>query len=168
MLKHNFTINYYFFTLLALMVFVSAPYISYSETAKKSKDPIVITSQSLVADKKKNMITFKGSVVAKTKDMTITSDRMEVTYTNNHKIDKINAIGNVVVSSGEGKIYSNKATYYNQNEKVIFKGDPKAVDGDNVITGNKITYYLKDERVEVEGSKVFLKENVDSLAQPGH
>jgi lipopolysaccharide export system protein LptA len=93
---------------------------------------------------------------------------MEVNYNNNHKIDKIDAIGNVIVESGEGKIYSQKATYFNQGEKVIFTGNPKAVDGDNVITGNKITYYLKDEKVEVEGSKVYLKENVDSIAQPGN
>lgn len=148
------------------MVLCLIPYSSYSETPKKSKEPIVITSNSLVADKKKNIITFKGSVVAKTKDMTINSDKMEVSYSDNHKIEKINAIGNVVVNSGEGKIFSEKATYYNSGEKVIFTGNPKAVDGDNVITGNKITYYLKDERVEVEDSKVYLKENVDSLAQP--
>jgi lipopolysaccharide export system protein LptA len=164
MLKHNCITKCYFCTLLVFFLFVIF-LSSQTEAEEKSKEPIVVTSDSLIADKRKNLITFKGSVVAKTKDMTINSDRMQVTYDNKQRIDQIKAIGNVIVESGDGKIYSQEATYFNKGEKVVFTGDPRAVDGENVITGNKITYYLKDERVEVEGSKVYLKENVEGITQ---
>ena len=168
MLKHNCTTKGYIFFSAFIFSALLLNSLVYGQPADKSKDPIVITSNSLVADKKKSLIVFKGSVVAKTKDMIINSDTMEVTYTSDNKIDTITAKGNVVVESGDGKIYSEKAKYLSKGEKVIFTGNPKAIDGDNVITGNKITYYVKDEKVEVEGSKVFLKENVDSIAQPGN
>ena len=49
---------------------------------KKEKPPIVITSQSLTADNKENIAIFEGSVVAKTEDLTIYSDKMTVFYNN--------------------------------------------------------------------------------------
>jgi lipopolysaccharide export system protein LptA len=40
-------------------------------------------------------------------------------------------------------------------EKIIFTGEPKAVEGENVVTGKKMTYLMNEDRFLVEGSKVF-------------
>jgi lipopolysaccharide export system protein LptA len=53
-------------------------------------------------------------------------------------------------------ITSREATYYAKGEKVIFTGDPKAVEDGNVMTGKKMTYLMNEDRFLVDDSKVFL------------
>jgi lipopolysaccharide export system protein LptA len=58
-------------------------------------------------------------------------------------------------------LFSKEAVYLDNEEKIIFSGNPKAVEGDNVITGEKIIFFIKDERAVVEGSRVILKNKKD-------
>ncbi|HCC68704.1 MAG TPA: lipopolysaccharide transport periplasmic protein LptA [Nitrospiraceae bacterium] len=128
------------------------------EQPKAEKKPIIITSTTLTADNKTNTAIFEGSVVAKTEDITIYSDKM-IVYSDNtrNKITKIEAYGNVRAHKKERAIFSEKATYYEEDEKIVFTGEPKAVEGENVITGTKITYFINDDRAIVEDSRAFLK-----------
>ncbi|MBI5058098.1 MAG: hypothetical protein HZB61_15920 [Nitrospirae bacterium] len=125
---------------------------------KAEKKPVVITSQTLTADSKSNTAVFEGSVVAKTNDITIYSDKMTVFYNNTEsKINRIEASGNVRVIKKERAIFSDEAVYLEEEKKIIFKGNPKAVEGENIITGTEIIFFLKDDRAVVEGSKVILQ-----------
>lgn len=142
-----------FFLFLLLLCFSAAP-----ATAATEK-PIVITSQTLIADNKNNTAIFEGSVVAKSEDIIIYSDKMEVFYNESQKeIIKIHVYGNVKVHRKERAIFSDEAIYMGREEKIIFKGEPKAVDGENVVTGTQIIYFLKDDRTIVEGGRVILKQ----------
>ena len=58
-------------------------------------------------------------------------------------------------------ITAQNAVYHADEEKVVFTGEPRAVDGDNMVTGTKMTIYLKDDRSVVEHSKVYLKSKKD-------
>jgi len=125
---------------------------------KVEKKPVVITSQTLTADSKSNTAVFEGAVVAKTNDVTIYSDKMTVFYNNTEsKINRIEAAGNVRVLKKERAIFSDEAVYLEDEKKIIFKGNPKAVEGENIITGTAITFFLQDDRAVVEGSKVILQ-----------
>jgi lipopolysaccharide export system protein LptA len=120
--------------------------------------PIVITSQTLIADNKKNIVIFEGKVTAKNEDITIYSDKMEVSYDNSlGKITKIHASGNVKAFKNERTIFSEEATYIGEEEKIVFSGEPKAVDGGNVITGTEITYFIKKNQTIVKDGRVVLK-----------
>lgn len=119
---------------------------------------IVITAETLTADRNRNSAIFEGNVVAKTEGVLIYSDTMEVVYDEKQgKIIQIRARGDVRVQKDERVIFAEEAVYYGVEEKIVFRGDPKAVDGENVITGMEITYFFRDERTVVEGSKVVLK-----------
>jgi lipopolysaccharide export system protein LptA len=72
-----FIIKNVFFLLLSIIFILSV----VPAHAVKG-DSIVITSQKLTADNKRNIAVFEGLVVAKTKDIFIYSDRMEVVYDN--------------------------------------------------------------------------------------
>ena len=125
---------------------------------KSEKAPIIITSQTLTADNKNSTAVFEGTVVAKTEDITMYSDKMTVLYDNSQKkVIKIHCIGNVKVNKEESALFSDEAIYLEEEQKIIFTGNPKAVDGENVISGTQIIFYLTDERVEVEGSRVVLQ-----------
>ena len=72
-------------------------------------------------------------------------------------VTKIEATGNVRVLRESRIITSKSATYYADEEKVVFTGEPRAMDGDNVVSGTKITYFMDNDRFQVENSKVILK-----------
>ena len=86
---------------------------------------------------------FEKNVVAKTTDLTIYSDKMLVYYKEDGgTVTKIEATGNVKVLRESRIITSKSAIYYADEEKVVFTGEPRAMDGDNVVTGTKITYFM--------------------------
>ena len=143
--------------LIASILFFS--FSSATAAEKAEKTPIVITSQTLTAESNNKTAVFEGSVVATKEDLTIYSDKMTVFYDNSEsKIRKIYAVGNVKVHKNERVIFSDEATYMEDEKKIIFTGHPRAVEGENVVSGTQITFYLEDERAYVEGSRVILQD----------
>ena len=133
---------------------------SFASTIGESeeKEPVVITSQTLTADNKNNIAVFEGTVVAKSGDIAMYSDKMTVSYSEaEKKIAKIHAIGNVKVHKKDTTLFSDEAIYLNDDEKIIFTGNPRAVEGENVITGKEIIFYIRDDRAVVQGSRVILQ-----------
>jgi lipopolysaccharide export system protein LptA len=143
--------------LISLILFFS--FSSATAAEKAEKTPIVITSQTLTAESNNKTAVFEGSVVATKEDLTIYSDKMTVFYDNSEsKIRKIYAVGNVKAHKNERVIFSDEATYMENEKKIIFTGNPRAVEGENVVSGTQITLYLEDERAYVEGSRVILQD----------
>ena len=144
---------------ILVVIALNTPVSAYALDDKKEKQPIVITSQSLIADNKENIAIFEGSVVAKTNDLTIYSDKMTV-YSDKDgtNVNKLHAAGNVKVHKNETVIFADEALYFSDEEKIIFSGNPKAVQKGNVITGSEIIFYLEDERAIVQKSRVVLQD----------
>ncbi len=89
--------------------------------------------------------------------MTIYCDKMLVYYEKGTgNVKRIDASGKVKLIKEDRVITSQEATYYADGEKVIFTGEPRAVEGENVVTGSKMTYFMNEDRFFVEDSKVFL------------
>lgn len=139
----------------------SSAYTASSNTTPEKKT-IVITSKTLTADNRNNTAVFEGSVVVKTGDITMHSDKMSVFYDNSeNSIDTIHATGNVKVHKNERALFSDKAVYFDADEKIVFTGNPKAIEGNNIISGTKIIFYFKDDRAVVENSKIVLQNKED-------
>jgi len=129
-----------------------------SSVTLAEKKPVIITSRTLTADNKNNTAVFEGTVVAKTEDITIYSDKMTVFYDSAQStIKKIEASGNVKVQRKERVIFSDEAIFVDNEKKIIFRGNPRVVEGENIITGTQIIFFLQDDRAVVEGSKVILQ-----------
>lgn len=160
-----------FCTAILLLCSFSISFGAKEEQKKEEKTeekPVVVTSLHLLHDNKKHTSLFEGNVIAKTEDMTIYSERMLVYYTEDgNKIDKIEASGNVKVIKGERTIVSKEATYYEEEQKVIFTGDPQAWEGDNKVTGSMITYFIKDDKSIVKDSKVVIINKKDKDKDKG-
>ena len=160
MLKQLFIISIIFLCLPSIQAGAEAQKAQASAENQKAKikGPITITSETLTADNQAHTALFEKRVVAVTTDLTIQSDKMLVFYKEDSgDVTKIEATGNVRVLRESRIITSKAATYYADEEKVIFIGDPRAMDGDNVVTGTKITYFMDNDRFQVENSKVILK-----------
>jgi lipopolysaccharide export system protein LptA len=139
--------------------FLFLPIQSGAENQKTNiKGPITITSETLTADNKAHTALFENNVLAKTTDLTIHADKMLVFYKEDGgDVTKIESTGNVKVLKGSRIITSKSAIYYADEEKVIFTGEPRAMDGDNVVSGTRIIYLMSNDRFLVENSKVILK-----------
>jgi len=146
-----------FLLLLMLLACLVASPCSSQEKPFETKGPIVITSTSLTADNKARTALFEGSVIAHTEDGTIYSDSMLVSYAEGGNVTRIDAKGHVKLVKGERVITSNEATYFAEDDKVIFTGDPRATEGGNVVSGTKMIYLMKEDRSIVENSKVYIE-----------
>lgn len=121
-------------------------------------ESIVITSDTLAADRKANIAVFEGSVVAKTGDMVLNADRMTAHYGEAGSVSSIEAEGSVKVVRGLQVVTSGSAFYDVEGRKMTFTGEPRAVDEGNVFMGTKIIYYLDNGRMEVEGSTMIIED----------
>ncbi len=119
-----------------------------------SRAPIDISSDSVEADQKKNTVTFKGNVVAKQEDITLYANTLIILYDPNTKqLKEIVAIGNVKVVQRERRATGQRATFHQDENKVVLDGEAVVREGENVIRGEKITFYVNEERSVVEGGK---------------
>ncbi len=126
--------------------------------------PIIIKSNSLQIDNKRQVVTFTGEVNASQDIFVLDCDKMFVFYENppgqkeveggETKIDRIVATGNVRIKRTLGGIATaEKAVYYQKEEKMVLTGKPIVRQGKNSVEGERITLFLKESRSVVEGSK---------------
>jgi len=120
--------------------------------AEGSKESINITSDSMEAETKANKVTFRGNVVAKQKNMTITSGELIATYAEGGKeLKEVVAIGHVRITQQDKIAVADKAIFLNNERKIILTGNPKVWQGKDTVSGDRIIYYLDEDRTTVEG-----------------
>ena len=120
--------------------------------AEGSKEPINIVSDSMEAETKTNKVVFRGNVVARQKDVTITSNELIATYSDGGKeLKEVLATGNVRITQQDKIAVAEKALFLNVERKIILTGNPKVWQGKDVISGDEIVYYLDVDRTEVKG-----------------
>jgi lipopolysaccharide export system protein LptA len=149
--------------IISILITLLAPVFSFSENVKPHvKGPITVTSETLTADNRQHTALFEKNVVAKTSDMTMAADKMLIFYKEGSgDVIKIEATGEVKLFRETRAITAQNATYYAEEDKVVFTGEPKVIDGENVVTGNRMTYFIKEDRSFIENSRVFLKNRKD-------
>ena len=119
-----------------------------------SRSPIDITSDSVEADQKQNTVTFRGNVVAKQEDTTLYANTLIIRYDPNTKrLKEIMAIGSVKLVQLERRATSQKATFQQDENKVVLDGEAVVREGENVIRGERIIFYVDEEKSVVEGGK---------------
>ena len=119
-----------------------------------TRAPIDITSDTVEANQKQSSVTFKGNVIAKQEDITLYANTLVIYYDQeNKKLKQIIATGNVKVVQLERRATSKKATFHQDENKVVLDGEAVVREGENVIRGEKITFYVDEERSVVEGGK---------------
>lgn len=149
MLKQLFTVS--------IVILFLASWAFSEEKTSQVRGPIVITSEKLSADNKARTALFEGSVVAKTGEMTLYSDKMLVYYSDQTgNVTRIDAEGRVKLVKKDLVVTSSMAQYFADTDKVIFTGEPTAVEKGNIVTGTKMTYMFKEDRSIVENSRVLL------------
>ncbi|MCE5194203.1 MAG: LptA/OstA family protein [Nitrospiraceae bacterium] len=147
-----------FFIVSAVILFSFTTNVFSEDSTGQLKGPIIITSDTLSADNKARTALFEKNVVAKTETMTLMSDKMLVYYAEKTgSITRIDVEGNVKLIKNDLVVTSDVAKYYADENKVVFTGEPKAVEKGNVVAGDMMTYFIKTERFIVNKSRVLLE-----------
>jgi lipopolysaccharide export system protein LptA len=103
-------------------------------------------------DTKDSLITFKGNVTARQRDMVIYADFLEAIISRDGKaIEKVTAGGNVKIQQGLRVANCEKAVFYNLEKKVVLTGEPRVWEGENMVSGEEIVVDMNRDRVEVKG-----------------
>jgi len=119
-----------------------------------SRAPIDIDSDTVESIQKENIVVFKGNVVAKQEDVSVYCNVMTVYYHGDtKKIKEIVVTGNVKIVQLERRATSQKATFYQDENKIVLEGDAVIREGDNVIRGDRVVHYVDEERSYVEPEK---------------
>jgi lipopolysaccharide export system protein LptA len=119
-----------------------------------TRAPIDITSDTVEANQKQSIVTFKGNVIAKQEDITLYANTLVIYYDQEtKKLKQIIATGNVKVVQLERRATGQKAIFHQDENKVVLDGEAVVREGENVIRGEKITFYVDEERSVVEGGK---------------
>jgi lipopolysaccharide export system protein LptA len=123
-----------------------------ARSSKNTREPLVITSDRMDAEKLGDKVTFTGKVTLKKEGMTLTSDTMIVYYDVGSKdIRKVEAHGNVAVRKAGRVALSNNALYSRREDTIILTGNASIIENDNKLGGEKITLFMSDDRSIVEG-----------------
>lgn len=148
---------------LSAVIVISALFIislvnkSYAAENTVNKIPIEITSESMIAEDRNNVITFNGSVKAKKENIIIYSDTLVVHYSEKRELKSIIASGNVKLVQEDREILSEKAEYSPADDTIVFTGNPEFRENGNTVKGSMITYIIPLEKSVVENSKVLLR-----------
>jgi len=119
-----------------------------------SRAPIDIVSDTVEANQKENTVTFKGNVVAKQEDTTLYANTLVIRYeAETKKLKDITAIGNVKIVQLDRRATGQKATFQQEENKVVLDGDAVVREGENEIRGERVIFYVNEERSIVEGGK---------------
>ncbi len=135
-----------FLAILLCLLLVAGSFSAYKSGRKL---PIIIEAKKLIADNRAGVVDFIGDVTATKGDMKLVCDRMKV-YLKKGKVFKIVAVGHVEVLLKDKVVKSGNATYYAQDERIVFEGNPEIWKGENVVRGGRIIYFIKDDRSIVE------------------
>jgi lipopolysaccharide transport protein LptA len=116
------------------------------------RQPIDIISDQVETYTKENRIIFRGSVVARQRDIAIYADSIEaMTVSEGKGIERVIASGNVKVQQGPRVANCQRAVFHNPEQKVFLTGDPKVWEGENMVSGEEIVFDIARNWVEVKG-----------------
>ena len=167
--------QYLLFVITLVSIFLTPLWV-YSQSGEKQgneaeNDPVHIVSDQMVVDTIKRIVDFNGNMRMTSRDSVITADHLKVYYkeggftgstntessgeepSSEESIDKIIAIGNVVINFDNRVAVAEHAVYTTNNGILVLTGkEAKITSDNNTISGEKITLHRRDGRVFVESS----------------
>jgi lipopolysaccharide transport protein LptA len=123
------------------------------EVANKNDD-LIVTSNHLHYDHDNHQATFTGNVIAINGETVMTAERMICYFDEKNDPYLINSEGNVIITRGEHRATSEKATYKVNEKLIVLRIQPILFDGTNTIRGRTITFYEEQNITEVNDSDV--------------
>ena len=114
--------------------------------------PVEVTAERMVSETRANQIIFSGNVEARRGDLLVKADRLEVIQDPQSKrVSQMVAIGNVYITKGEQAATASRATFHENEQKVVLTGNPHAWEKNTEVWGEEMVLLLGEQRMIVTG-----------------
>ncbi len=115
-------------------------------------EPTLIDSDTLSLDAQSRKFEYSGNVKVTHGQMTLTSEKLDGTYSDKNEIQTLTARNNVQVTKPDGTKASGQKAYFDAvAQTVTLTESPQIEQNGSVLTADKITVYLKEDRSEASG-----------------
>ena len=119
-------------------------------TAGEGTNNTVITSTRLSFDQQKRRAVFEENVVVTDREIQILADCLKVFFTEDNKVDRIEAEGRVTIIRKDLKATGEKATYDIKEGKLQLTGNPLIQRDQDMLAGKTITMWRNSKRILCE------------------
>lgn len=118
--------------------------------AGEETNSTVINSTRLSYDPQERKVVFEENVVVTDREIKIKSDRLDVFFTEDNKVDRIEAEGHVTIIRHDLKATGAKATYDIKEGKMQLTGNPMIQRDRDTLTGETVTLWRNSKRILCE------------------
>ena len=118
-------------------------------TGAQPNDKVEVEADSLEIDHRTRTASFEGSVSASYRDLTLTCDRMSVTYDESGDVSTLKATGKVRVTRGDARATARTARLDARLGILVLEGSPVLFRQGSKLEGARITVSLATGKVEV-------------------
>ncbi len=108
--------------------------------------PVEVAADNLEIDENTGQAILTGNVVIEQGDLRLSADRVTVEYTTldgEREIDRLNANGNVLITSGEDAAEGANAVYILATSEILMDGEVLVTQGPNVLAGDRMSIDLE-------------------------
>lgn len=149
------------------MFFSIQVYAENNDLDKYSREPMVITANSMEAFINEQRVVFSGNAKVTQGKSVFKSDRLILHYREADQkenkgaihrekagnMEKIEAQGNVYLNHDQRIVTGDEALYLRDSHQIIMTGNATLREGKNFIKGDKVIFFLNENRGFVEGDK---------------
>ena len=153
-------------TFALMLSMFAAPIAGWTQVT--AEHPLDIEAEQVNLAFKKKTATFTGNVRIQQGDFTLTADKLTVFQTRKNDVDRVVAVGNVLVVRGEEKATGKTATYTPKTETLKLEGGVTLQRGQSTMRGDTLLYSLKDGTLKMKtnkGQKVRAQVSPEDLQQ---
>jgi lipopolysaccharide transport protein LptA len=147
--------------ILALTLLVGAPLGAQvtDDTDADSQPPAgstLITSDELHSDQVTHQSIFTGKVVVLGQNFHMTCQEMTVFFTNDNKVSKIVATGDVVITQPDRVTHCGHAEYYQDSDTFDLTEEPVILDHKNTYRSAEIIIDRKSQKITMKGGRTYV------------
>ncbi|WP_236626170.1 lipopolysaccharide transport periplasmic protein LptA [Actibacterium mucosum] len=113
--------------------------------------PVEVTADSLEVNQADGSAVFTGNVLIGQGEMRLSADKVRVEYNTSGGIDKMHAMGKVLLVSGGEAAEANEAVYTIETASIVMTGSVILTQGDNALSGQTLTVDLASGTGRMEG-----------------
>lgn len=114
--------------------------------------PVEVTADRLAVDQNVGTAIFTDNVIIVQGEMRLSADEVTVFYDNEAQtIARIEAIGNVILISGEDAAESERADYNVDDGTIVMTGNVLVAQGPSALTADRMTVQMSDGTAQMTG-----------------
>jgi len=125
-----------------------------------------ITSDELHSDQQTHISVFSGNVAVLGTNFKMTCHEMTVYFTDDNKVDKIVATGNVVITQPDRITNCGHAEYFRDTDTFVLTDQPVIHDHNNEVHGTRITINRATQKMTVDGGRSIVILSNESMGSP--